>query len=204
MSKKFKLMTYTAGAIEHVSKKDMKSWRDIINSKLEHSDLLIYDPVQMEASKVGQPPGEHVAYVKSLKQAGHFDHFMKEMSKIWFGQVSPNGELIDILKTLRVRKYTDGNTYEDDCKFGDAEAVVRSDFIILYLPKDHKTVGSIYEVFLALMFHIPIYLILPDCVKTDANSSLLWAVILSEGKVFYNISACCKFIQKKYNLARPA
>lgn len=202
MNKKYRVTTYEAGAIESVSSKTMRSWRDIVTSKLEHEDLLIYDPVRMEASKVGQAPGQHVAYVKGLKQAGHMEHFMVEMSKIWFGQVAPDGELIDILKALRVRRYTDGNTLEDAKHWGDAEAVVRSDFIILYLPKDHKTVGSIYEVLLALLFKIPVYLVLPDCPKTEANSSLLWAVMLSGGKVFYNISSCCKFVQKKYNLEK--
>ena len=84
--------------------------------------------------------------------------------------------------------------------WGDYEAVAKSSFIIVYLPKDTKTVGTIYEVMLAFLLRIPIYLILPDHSKTECNSSLLYGVLISGGDVYYSVSEACKAIRTKYNL----
>jgi hypothetical protein len=204
MSEKIQLTTYLAGAIEHASKKEMTSWRDDIKGKLNSPDLLIYDPITQESTKVGKPSSEQVKYITGLKQSGNWGLFYNELWKIWFGSISKNTDIMQLLTNLRMRKYIDGNREEDLKYWGDAEAVIRSDFIIVYLPKDVKTVGTIYEVVFAFLFRIPIYLILPDCSKTEANSSLLFGnQIANNGQepiAFYNINECVKYIKEKYNL----
>jgi len=200
MNKKYKYTTYSAGAIEHVSSKEMKTWRQEVTEKLASPDLLIYDPVVQESFKVGKPSGEQVEYIKGLKQGGHWGKFKEEMQKIWWGTINPQADLIDLFKQMQVDASIHGNTAEDMVNWGDYEAVAKSTFIIVYLPKDTKTVGTIYEVMLAFLLRIPIYLILPDHSKTDCNSSLLYGVIISGGEVYYSVSEACKAIREKYNL----
>lgn len=195
--------TYLAGAIEGVSKEEMKSWRNEICEKLKSPDLLIYDPVAQEAGKVGKESSNQVEYITGLKKAGRYDLFYEEMWKIWFGSISRNTDIIQLLTNLRIRKHIDGNRQAEISTWGDSEAVVRSDFIIVYIPKDTKTVGTIFEVVFAFLFRIPIYLILPDTSKTDANSSLLFGnQIANNGEViaFYSINECVKFIKDKYKI----
>jgi len=201
MNKRYKYTTYSAGAIEHVSSKEMKTWRQEVTEKLASPDLLIYDPVVQESFKVGKPSGEQVEYIKGLKQGGHWKKFEEEMTKIWWGQIRPQGDMIDLFKELQTRASIDGNFSEDMVNWGDYEAVARANFIIVYLPKDTKTVGTIYEVMLAFLLRIPIYLILPDHPKTECNSSLLYGVLISGGEVFYSVSEACKIIREKYALA---
>jgi len=201
MSDKVKYTTYLAGAIEHVSKKEMTSWRDELKEKIKSPDMLVYDPIAQESIKVGKPSGEQVKYITGLKQSGNWGLFYDEMWKIWFGSISQNSDIIQLLTNLRMRKYIDGNREEDMKYWGDAEAVVRSDFIVVYLPKDTKTVGTIYEVVFAFLFRIPIYLILPDSSKTEANSSLLFGNQISNNgtvKAFYSINDCIKHIKENH------
>jgi len=199
--KRYRLTTYTAGAIEHVSNKEMKSWRDEISDKLNSPDLLIYDPVAQESMKVGKKSSQQVEYIKGLKKSGNYDLFYDEMWKIWFGSISQNTDIMQLLSNLRMRKHIDGNHREEIRYWGDAEAVIRSDFIICYMPSKVKTVGTIYEVMLAFLFRIPIYLILPDSSKTDANSSLIFGVQITKGKIFYSVNECVKFIKEDYKLS---
>ena len=204
MIEKVKYTTYLAGAIEHVSAKEMKSWRDEFKDKLQSPDLLIYDPVAQEASKVGKPSGKQVEYITGLKRSGNWKLFFIEMWKIWFGQISQNTDIIALLSHLRMRKYVDGNTDEDLKYWGDAEAVVRSDFIVIYMPKNVRTVGTIWEEVFAFLFRIPIYLILPDSSKTEANSTLLFGdQIANNGNepiVFYSIGECVKYIKENHSM----
>lgn len=198
-----KYTTYLAGAIEHASKKEMTSWRDELTLKLKSSDLLVYDPVAQESSKVGKPSGEQVEYCKGLKRGGRWDLFFHEMWKIWFGTISENSDIIHLLTALRMRKHIDGNRPEDLKYWGDAEAVVRSDFIIIYMPKDTKTVGTIWEQVFAFLFRIPIYLILPDGNKTEANSTLLFGTQIANNgnlQVFYNVNECISYIIDHHKL----
>jgi len=197
---KYKYTTYLAGAIEAVSKKVMKSWRDEISQKLDSNDLLIYDPVKQENYKVGKTSHDQVDYIKGLKKSGNYDLFFKNMWRIWFGAISPNTDLTQLLTNLRMRKHIDGNRLEDIKHWGDAEAVVRSDFIVVYMPKKVKTVGTIYELTLAFLYRIPVYLILPDAPKTETNSSLLFGVQISGGEIFYTVNDCIDFVKDRYNL----
>jgi len=199
-----KLTTYLAGAIEHVNQTEMVSWRDYMTEQLKSPDLLIYDPVAQESEKVGKASGAQVEYIKGLKRAGKWDKFFQEMWKIWFGSISQNTDLMQLMINLRMRKHIDGNRKEEIKHWGDTEAVVRSDFIVVYMPKDVKTVGTIFEVVFAFLFRIPIYLILPDQVNTEANSSLLFGVQISNNelvKSFYNVNDCIKAIKEDYKLA---
>jgi len=204
MSEKVKYTTYLAGAIEHVSNKEMKSWRDEFKEKLNSPDLLIYDPVAQESSKVGKLSGKQVEYIAGLKRSGNWKLFYEEMWKIWFGGIAKNTDIMQLLNNLRMRKYIDGNTEEDLKYWGDAEAVVRADFIIIYMPKNVKTVGTIWEEVFAMLFRIPIYLILPDCSKTEANSTLIFGdQIANNGNepiTFYSINECVKYIKENHSM----
>lgn len=199
-NKKYKYTTYLAGAIEHVSKKEMKSWRDKLTEKVNSPDLLIYDPVEQESYKVGKQSSDQVEYIKGLKKSGNYELFYENMWRIWFGEISQNTDIMQLLNNLRMRKHIDGNRKEDMGYWGDSEAVVRSDFIVVYMPKNTKTVGTIYELVFAFLFRIPVYLILPDAPKTETNSSLLFGVQISGGEIFYSVNECAKFIKERYNL----
>lgn len=203
MIDRVKYTFYLAGAIEGASKEEMTSWRQEITEKLKSPDVLIYDPVAQEAEKVGKESINQVEYITGLKKAGRYDLFYEEMWKIWFGSISKNTDIIQLLTNLRMRKHIDGNNKLEISAWGDAEAVVRSTAIFVYMPKDIKTVGTIFEAVFAFLFRIPIYLILPDSSKTDANSSLLFGnQISNNGEVitFYNINDCIKFVKDKYKI----
>ena len=200
-NKKLKYTTYTAGAIESVSNKEMKSWRKEIAERLASPDLGIYDPVEQESNKVGKESGKHVEYITGLKQGGHWDKFAEEMQKIWWGKIDITKlDKIRLLIYLYEKARLEGNYLTDFPYWADYEAVVRSDFLIVYLPKDTKTVGTILETHVCYLFNIPIYLILPDHPKMEANSTLIDMVMKSGGEIFYSISETCNFIREKYKL----
>jgi hypothetical protein len=196
-----KLTCYTAGAIEHVSNKEMKSWREDIAERLRSNDLAIFDPVFREAQKAGLPAGEQVKYIQGLKQGGHIEKFLDVMKKIWWGIIPcEKFDRIRLLIYLREKSQIEGNYDTDlDC-WADYEAVVRSNFVIMYLPKDIKTVGTYFEAHTAYLLGIPIYLILPDQPKTEANSTLLSVVLGSKGEIFYSVKDCCEYIITKYKI----
>ena len=201
--KRIKWTTYIAGPIEHASQKEMSDFRTELTEKLSCPDLLIYNPVAQEASKVGQEAGKQVEYIKNLKRAGHWSIFFDEMWRIYFGAISQNSDLIQLLTNLRMRKHIEGNRPRDIQFWGDGEAVVRSDFIFVYLPKGTKTIGTIFEVVWAFLFRIPIYLILPDHPNTEANSSLLFGNMIANNgqlKSFYSINDCVKYVKETYKI----
>lgn len=200
MKEKIKYTTYLARPIENFDKQETKEVGEVIREELNFSNLLIYDPVFQEASKVGKTSKEQCEYIRNLKRAGKWGVFYSELWKIWFGSISQNTDIVNLLINLRMRKHIDGNCQDEIKYWGDAESVVRSDFIIVYLPHTSKTVGTIFEVVFAFMFRIPVYLIVPDSSKTETNSSLLFGVMISQGEIFYNVKECCKFIREKYNL----
>jgi len=195
---KIKLTTYYAGFIES-NPEEASTWRKQVDEELSHPDLQSYDPVQRESQKTGKPAGKHVEYVVGLKKSGRWDQFISEMNKIWLGNIQPNYDLIEIFKLLRYRKVIDGNEKYEMDTWADYEAVIRSDFIIAYMRKDVQTVGTIIEIFLAMLFKIPVYLML-DAPKTETNSTLLMMVLYSGGEIFYNLKDCTRFIKSKYKL----
>jgi len=198
---KLLLTTYLASAIEHnkeVKEGHKEDWKAEIKDALRHPLVDIYDPVEREAQKTGKKSGEHVGYVVGLKQAGHWQKFQEEMRKIWWGRINPRGHKVDIMKQLRNRYLIDGNERRDLDFWGDIEAVLRSDFICVYMEKNVRTIGTIREVTYAEMFDIPIFLILPDQTKTEANSTLLEMVMSSGGDVFYSVKDAVKAIKEKF------
>lgn len=198
--KRIKYTSYLAGAIESVSAKEMKSWRDEMKEKLNSSDLIFYDPVAQESSKVGKPSITQVEYIRGLKQGGHWDKFAEEMEKIWWGHIDTNKmDRIRLMIYLFEKAKIEGNYTTDLIYWGDYEAVVRSDFVIAYILKDSKTVGTLLEIHTCYLLGIPVYLIL-DQSKTEANSTLVDIVMKSNGEIFYSIKECCDFIQTKYKL----
>ena len=198
MSEKIKYTTYLAGFIE-ANTKEANAWRDEISKKLDCMELAIYDPVQRESQKTGKPAGEHVNYVVGLKKSGNWEKFIKEMNKIWLGNIHSTFDLIEVFKLLRYRKIIDGNTKPELDYWADYEAVIRSDFVIANMNKEIQTVGTIIEIFLAMLFKIPVYLIL-DTPKSETNSTLLMMVLYSGGEIFYTLNEATKFIIEKYRL----
>lgn len=145
---------------------------------------------------MGKESYHQVEYIKGLKRAGHKEIFYDEMWKIWFGTIAQNTELIPLLTHLRMKKHVEGNRRSAIGGWGDAEAVVRSDFIIVHLPNAVRSIGTIYEVVFAFLFRIPIYLIVPDAPATDVNSSLLFGTQISTAK------AHSGFIAASMNVSR--
>jgi hypothetical protein len=201
MNKKNRFTTYLAGAIEAASVKEMKSWREEIKEKLLSPDLVFYDPVSQEAKKVGKESKNQVEYITGLKQGGHWEKFAEEMEKIWWGGIDTKKmDRMRLMIYLFEKAKIEGN-YPTDLDFwGDYEATVRSDFIIAYMPKDVKTVGTLFEIHTCYLLGIPVYLILPDQAKTDANSTLIDVTMKSGGSIFYSIKECCDYIKDKYHI----
>jgi hypothetical protein len=188
MKTRIKYLYYEAGPIEAVSSKEMSSWRNLVTAKLASKEAYAYDPVAQESQKVGKPSGEQVAYITGLKKSGNWSLFLDAMHRIWFADIVPDENcLIDTFKAMRTKSILEGNYLEDLHLYGDYEAVCRSSFLVIYWPRDCKTVGTVYEIFLAMLLQIPMYLILDDIAKTDCNSSLLYAIMLSGGETFYTI-----------------
>jgi hypothetical protein len=182
----------------------MKGWRKEITEKLVSPDLGIYDPVEQESNKVGKESGKQVEYITGLKQGGHWEIFGEEMLKIWWGKIDTMKlDKIRLLIYLYEKARLEGNYLTDFQYWGDYEATVRSDFIIVYYPKDVKTVGTLNEIHTCYLFNIPIYLILPDHPKTECNSTLIDEVMKSGGEIFYSISETCNYIKEKYKLKEP-
>jgi len=202
---KLLLTFYLASAIENnpniqegEAQEDKEKWKKEIKEILIHPLVGIYDPVEREAMKTGKPSNQTCEYIKNLKRAGHWDLFHGELDKIWWGMIKPLYDKIEIMKLLRYKFLIEGNTHEDLNFWGDIEAVIRSNFVLAYMEKDVKTVGTIREITYAEMFNIPIYLVLPDQSKTDANSTLVDMVKKSGGEIFYSIKDCIKFIKDTY------
>ena len=193
------LTTYLAGFIEASPEKAF-NWRDDAYKALYQQDkLLVYDPIRQEASKTGKEAGSHVKYVIGLKKGGKWAKFKEEMDKIWLGTIKPTVDLGRLFELLKDRAIIDGNSESELRLWGDFEAVARSDFIIAYMKKDIQTVGTIGEIFEALLLKIPVYLII-DSPKTETNSTLLYWVMCSGGEIFYKLDDCIKHIQEKYKL----
>lgn len=206
MSKtKIKYLTYLAGGMENVKRKEMIDHRELLEKELNYKELFIYNPIRQEAEKVGSNPGEHIKYVQGLKRGGHWKKFFSEMWAIWFGKISQNTDIIQLMINLRMRRHIDGNYVEEVKYWGDCEAVVRSDFIIVHYPTSVKTVGTNWEIVFAMLFRIPIYLIVPDAPPTEVNSTLLFGNMISNQqtqtiKVYRTIKECAKAITEDYNL----
>lgn len=193
------LTTYLAGYIEEQPETAF-DWRNIAYEELYIPEkMLVYDPIRQELGKTGQPAGAHCEYIRGLKKAGRYEQFDEEMDKIWLGHCKNSPDLIRMFKLFQDRALIDGNKEEEMKHWGDYEAVARSDFIIAYMKQDIQTVGTIGEIFEAMLLSIPVYLVI-DTPKTETNSSLLRWVRYSGGDIFYELKDCLTFIKKKYGL----
>ena len=195
---KLKLTTYLASAIEHnkvVQDLQEESHKDIIKKELVNPSFGIYDPVEREGQKSGKDCKLANQYIKNLKKAGHWELFDAEMDKIWWGDITPSYDKVELMRAIRNDFLRYGNTIDDLNHWADYQAVLRSNFIIAYMEKEVKTVGTIKEIHTCYLFNIPVYLLLPDDTATEANSSLINMVRESGGKVFSG-SSCTKDLIK--------
>jgi hypothetical protein len=200
MANRLRVTFYLASAIEHADPTTAHEWKVRIKEELGKPDIGIYDPVEQEAFKTGKSSRETVDYVTNLKRAGHWRLFHGEMHKIWWGEVGETCDKLRLLQLFRDRAVIDGNQREEFMAWGDSEAVVRSTFIFAYLAKNVRTVGAIREIHLAYLLNVPVFLIIPDQTKTEANSTLLDMVVKSGGAVFYSVDEAIKFVKDKYGI----
>ncbi len=203
MNNKYRINFYLASAIEHnpiVLETKKENWKDYVKKELKMPDVGIYDPVEKEPGKTGKNSANACDYIKNLKRGGLFVEFINQMNLIWWGFVNSNENRINILEFFRTRFLVDGNEERDTNYFGDYEAVARSNFIIAYIEKNVKTVGTICEIHTCYLLGIPVYLILPDQTKTDANSTLLHMVLGSGGEIFYTPKEAVEYIKNKYKI----
>lgn len=203
---KLLLTTYLASAIEHnkiVQDQAKETHKDLIKKELGHPLFGIYDPVEREGQKSGHDCKSANEYIKNLKRAGHLERFDEEMDKIWWGEITPEYDKVEIMRAVRNDYLRFGNTIDDLNHWADYQAVLRSTFIIAYMEKAVKTIGTIKEIHTAYLFNIPVYLLLPDDTVTEANSSLVNMVRQSGGAIFSG-SNCTKeliaHIKNKYKL----
>jgi len=198
LEKTFRITTYLAGPIEEDDSPE--DWRKLIKEAIDSNDVFIYCPIEQEASKVGKNSKDYIKYISGLKRAGKKDRFMEEMNRIWLGNVQASKpDLLELLKLFKYRKLIDGNKKTDDLLWGDYQGVARSDFIIAYIKKNVRTIGTIGEIFLAVILNIPIYLII-DQPKTECNSTLIYWTLWTNGRVFYNVNDCIKFIKEVWKI----
>ena len=191
-------VSYLAGAIEILSTKEMSSWRNYVKEQFKDKDIFFYDPVFQESLKVDTSCGSHNKVLANLKKEGNYKEFLDHMWSIWAQNLPRTEPLVNILNHIRADKYLSGNTLEKMNRSADFEAVIRSDFIFVFLPKDTKTIGTIFEVCVAMLFNIPVYLVVPDDEKENINSSLLFAVQASHGRFFTSLDECINYIKRKY------
>lgn len=193
------LLYYTASYIESDASSS-NDWRIEIGKLLDFPGIAQYNPLEREPQKTGKPAGEHIKYVSGLKRSGNYNSFLTEMRRIWWGLVkTPKTNMTDVFNDLYVKSHTEGNRYRDLNFWADFEAVIRSDFIVAFMKKDKPTTGTIIEIFLAMLYKRPVYLII-DVSKTETNSTLLMMVLESGGEIFYNVKECANFIIDRYNL----
>lgn len=203
---KLVLTTYLASAIEHnkvVQDLENESHKEIIKRELGHPSFGIYDPVAREGQKSGKDCQLANQYIKNLKKAGHLDRFDEEMDKIWWGEITPGYDKIAIMRAIRSEYLRFGNTIDDLNHWADYQAVLRSTFIIAYIEKNVKTVGTIKEIHTAYLFNIPVMLLLPDDTVTEANSSLINMVRRSGGQVFSGATCTkdlIKYLKETYKI----
>lgn len=205
MNTKLNFTTYLAAAIEHnkvVQNAQEEDWKTFFKKEFSNTkqSVGIYDPVEREQQKTNQSCGVANQYIKNLKRAGQWNIFDDIMNLIWWGSIKPGTDKLTVLQAVRNDWRLHGNTVNDLNDFADYQAVIRSDFIVAYMEKEVKTVGVIKEIHTAYLLNIPIVLILPDQVPTEANSTLLSMVRDSGGKVCANVKDAVDFIKEKFKI----
>jgi len=195
-----KLLTYTCGPMESVSLDEMTNWRNEIANKLKELDIDVFDPVVQELTKVGRDVDSSIQYMNQLKTEKNWKKFYGEMWNLWFGTISQNTDIVQLLQHIRMKKHIETEKTKYFKNMGDAEAVVRSDFIIAYIP-NVQMVGTIYEIMLAFLFRIPVYFIIPDRDVCKVNASLLFGGMISNNgvlKAYQNVDECIEAIKQDF------
>lgn len=205
MNKKLDLTTYLASAIENnktVQDAKEEDWKVIFKRAFENIKLEfgIYDPVEREQQKTNHSCGVANLYIKNLKRAGQWKAFDEIMRAIWWGSLQPGTDKLSIIQAVRNDWRLHGNTVSDLNDFADYQAVIRSDFIVACIEKEVKTVGTIKEIHTAYLLNIPVILILPDQVPTEANSTLISMVRDSGGRVCLTVKEATEFIKEKWTI----
>lgn len=203
MEPKLKLTMYLACAMEHASLEHAVGWKVKVKEELCSPFIGIYDPVEQEEAKTGKPLPETAKYIYGLKRGGH-SKFHDQMNKIWWGDTEPRiGNKIKMLELFRDRASIDGNYKSEFPHWGDFEAVARSNFIIAYIEKNVLTVGTHHEILTAYLLDIPVFLILGNDTRSNANSTLVNKVEMSggeRGKIFYTVDDCLHHIKEIYSI----
>lgn len=202
-----KLVTYIGRPFEQSTDEHTKTgdWVDKIKKGFDRRKIYIYDPATQESIKTGVKLNKHIDSTHIMFINKEYDKLEEEMSLIWYGQ-KQCPENIDIwLKNIRNDKLC--NSIGDPDTWGDYEAVLKSDFIIARIPYGSYTVGTYFEIFTAMLFKIPIYLIIPDLKyksridKSKAfNKTLFKAVVNSGGRWFWCVEDAIRIIKKKYKI----
>lgn len=182
------LTTYLASAIEHnsgVLEDKKEDYKVILKKELNNVYFGIYDPVERESQKTKTSCGEANKIIKNLKKSGCWNTFDKKLHEIWWGSINANTpNKLPIVQAIRNDFILKGNCIDDLNHWADYEAVIRSDFIIAYIEKNTKTVGTYKEIHTSYLLGIPVLLLLPDSTVTETNSTLLSMVRDSNGKIF--------------------
>lgn len=211
MNQKLLLTTYLASAIEHnksiIVDQKIESHKEIIKKELYHPQFGIYDPVEREGQKSGNTCQNLNLYITNLKKSGHWLEFDQEMNKIWWGDINvcPGLNKLPLIQAIRNDYLINGNTIDTLNHLADYPAVIRSSFIIAYIEKNVKTVGTYKEIHTAYLIGCPIYLLLPDNIVSNENSSLLNMVRDSGGKIFTGnncVKEMCAYIKETYKIWR--
>lgn len=192
------LTCYTASAIEHnkvVQDQQKEDYKEILKRELTNPLFGIYDPVEREGQKTGQNCQNANEYIKNLKRAGHLEKFDEAMDRIWWGDINPEYDKIEVMRAVRNDFLRFGNTIDDLNHWADYQAVIRSNFIIAYMEKAVKTIGTIKEIHTAYLFNIPVYLLLPDDTVTEANSTLINMIRKSNGQIFTGKNCTKELVQ---------
>jgi hypothetical protein len=207
MSQKLLLTFYLAAAIEHnksVLEDNKEDHKELIKKELYNPLIGIYDPVEREGQKMGTTCGQANTTIKNLKKAGAWESFDDRMKHIWWGNINTDvSNKLPIIQAIRNDFIINGNTINDLNEWSDYAAVIRSNFIVAYIEKDVKTVGTYKEIHTAYLLGIPVYLLLPDSTVTEANSTLISMVRDSNGKVFsgkYCTKELIAYLKDKYNI----
>jgi len=192
---KLLLTTYLASAIEHnksIQDLEKENHKEIIKQDLGNQKFGIFDPVEREGQKSGNNCQVVNQYIKNLKKSGHWEQFSREMDKIWWGDIVPGHNKLDIIQYIRNDFLINGNTIDDMNHWADYQAVIRSNFIIAYIEKAVKTVGTYKEIHTAYLLGIPIFLLLPDNIVSEENSTLIQMIRDSYGGKIFSGNNCTK------------
>ena len=172
-------------------------WTNRLYKKLDLTKINFYDPQYEEQRKTGKSLIEDINLTHNYFINKDYNKLQKTMDTVWWAKKAPKNKIQYLYK---LKQNINKN------KWGDIGGVINSDFIIAYLPPNCKTVGAHYEMFLAYLFNIPIYLIMPGVkYKTRLMKSKLFnksqfMVVNSAGGWFWTIKDCINFIKKKYNI----